>query len=117
MQIEPWCDPGVWSAAILTRKAGGDIAANRSLLALLQPSRGGVLWRTTKASVQHELGIPAQTSEVVRIDLVRHQSLFPACGVLGLGSLDTKWGSAGYSIAVAANRERSAGRFARIPAA
>ena len=53
----------------MTGSMGGAVAARRALLALLQPSRGGYMWRTTKASVQHELGIPKQTTSVVRLDL------------------------------------------------
>ena len=47
----------------------GDRAAQRTLLALLQPSAGGIMWRTAKSSVAHELGIPQQTSSVQRLAL------------------------------------------------
>jgi hypothetical protein len=46
-----------------------DIGARRALLALLQLARGGVMWRTTKSSIEHELSIPKQVTSVVRLDL------------------------------------------------
>ena len=36
------------------------IAARARLLALLKPSLGGLLWRSAKADVAHELGLPPQ---------------------------------------------------------
>lgn len=35
-------------------------AGRARLLAALSPSQGGLMWRTAKADVAHELGLPAQ---------------------------------------------------------
>ena len=69
LQVEPWCDSKTWAAALSDDGAAGAGAARRSLLSLLQPSLGGYLWRTTKASVAHELQIPKQSAHVVKLDL------------------------------------------------
>lgn len=41
------------------------IAARARLLALLKPSLGGLLWRSAKADVAHELGLPPQVQTAV----------------------------------------------------
>jgi hypothetical protein len=40
-------------------------AARARLLALLRPSLGGLLWRSSKADVAHELGLPPQVGGLV----------------------------------------------------
>lgn len=61
----------LWDLAGQGGNGGGDttltaltcvaaLAGRARLLALLKPSEGGLLWRTNKADVAHELGLPPQ---------------------------------------------------------
>jgi SNF2-related domain len=69
MQVQPWCAKAVWTRALARPLEAGDTDARRTLLALLQPAKGGVMWRTAKSSVAQELGIPEQMSSVQRLAL------------------------------------------------
>ena len=69
LQVQPWCDRATWAAALARPLQAGCPAARRALLALLQPARGGLMRRTAKNDVAAELGIPAQTSHVKKLDL------------------------------------------------
>lgn len=69
MQVHPWCDRSLWTRALARPLEAGAPAARRALLSLLQPSKGGIMWRTSKNSVAHELGIPRQVANVQRLAL------------------------------------------------
>ena len=69
MQVQPWCNRSVWTRALARPLEAGAHAARRALLALLQPAKGGIMWRTSKNSVAHELGIPRQVANVQRLTL------------------------------------------------
>lgn len=69
MQVEYWSDRWVWKRVLQNRVEAGNAAAQAVLLALLQPSKGGIMWRTSKNSVASELGIPKQTTVVKRLQL------------------------------------------------
>lgn len=60
VQMEPWQDRPTWDWAIQRPVEAGDRHAQAVLLRLLQPSHGGIMWRTSKNSVAEELGIPKQ---------------------------------------------------------
>ena len=60
VQMEPWSDKRVWQGVIQRPVEAGCQRAEAALLRLLQPSHGGIMWRTSKNSVAAELGIPAQ---------------------------------------------------------
>lgn len=68
-QTEPWVNPSTWRHAVASPLQRGDARARATLLALLQPRRGGLMWRTSKDSVAHELGIPQQRSAVRTLQL------------------------------------------------
>lgn len=67
--MEPWSDSYLWRKAVQAPVEAGDVAARNLLLALLQPAQGGIMWRTAKESVAHELGLPPQVSTVTRLQL------------------------------------------------
>eukprot|EP00892_Ulva_mutabilis_P001424 jgi/Ulvmu1/11282/UM073_0054.1 len=69
LQMEPWSDKKVWERVLQRPVEAGDHAAQAALLRLLQPARGGIMWRTSKESVARELGIPAQEAVVQRLQL------------------------------------------------
>ncbi|KAL3154030.1 hypothetical protein ABBQ32_013581 [Trebouxia sp. C0010 RCD-2024] len=49
-----------WNRMCQRPYEAGSKAGRARLLALLKPSEGGLLWRTNKADVAHELGLPPQ---------------------------------------------------------
>jgi RNase P protein component len=69
MQVDYWSDRGVWKRKLQWPVEAGDAAARAVLLALLQPSKGGFMWRTSKTSVASELSIPPQSTVVQRLQL------------------------------------------------
>lgn len=60
VQVEPWLDNRMWRKYVATPVAQGCHVATDRLLSILQPSSGGIMWRTSKNSVARELGIPEQ---------------------------------------------------------
>lgn len=62
--MEPWCDKRVWERTIQRPVQEGCLHAQDALMRMLQPSRGGIMWRTSKNSVAKELGIPAQVCRI-----------------------------------------------------
>lgn len=64
--MEPWSDKRVWESVVQRPVEAGCPRAQAALLQLLQPSCGGIMWRTSKSSVAKELGIPAQVRSAPR---------------------------------------------------
>ena len=61
--------PATWRRTVAEPLQRGCARARGTLLALLQPRRGGLMWRTSKDAVAHELGIPQQRSTVLALQL------------------------------------------------
>jgi RNase P protein component len=69
VQVEPWDDSGTWRRVIQQRCERGDPQAMATLMQIVNPAQGGIMWRTSKESVSDELGIPRQLSKVECLDL------------------------------------------------
>jgi E3 ubiquitin-protein ligase SHPRH len=73
---QPWAgDARWWRAAIERPLACGNPAGLAALLDVARPARGGVLWRSAKADVLHEMGLPGQQqhSTLLRLSAIeRH---------------------------------------------
>ena len=53
----------------LLRNFDGSCAGRARLLAALRPGGGGLMWRTAKADVADELGLPPQHARLSRLGL------------------------------------------------
>lgn len=60
LKVEPYADRYWWKKVIQQPYEAGSRAARTRLLHLLRPASGGLLWRSAKADVKAELGIPSQ---------------------------------------------------------
>lgn len=73
MQVDPWCSYKLWRQAVVEPFERREPHAARTLIDLMSPSGGGIMWRTTKASVQHEIEVPDQDCAVVELALTAEQ--------------------------------------------
>jgi E3 ubiquitin-protein ligase SHPRH len=69
LQAAPYSNRFWWHKAVQQPYEAGSRAARARLLALLKPSLGGLLWRSAKADVAHELGLPPQHHHLTRLQL------------------------------------------------
>lgn len=60
LKVQPYADKYWWKRVIQQPYETGSRAARARLLQLLRPAAGGLLWRSAKADVKNELGIPPQ---------------------------------------------------------
>ena len=60
LKVQPYADKFWWKKVIQQPYEAGSMAARARLLELLRPAVGGLLWRSAKADVKNELGIPPQ---------------------------------------------------------
>lgn len=89
LKLEPYGYKGWWSRLIqqpLESKEGYKAALSR-LVKLLKPSLGGIMWRSSKADVAHEIRIPKQYVCTTELDFSNIEKHFYArqhqacCGV------------------------------------
>jgi len=60
LKFEPYATKAWWTKCIQKPCEGGSMAGRSQLLTLLRPRSGGILWRSSKADVAHELDLPPQ---------------------------------------------------------
>ena len=72
LNVDPWGVPAHWRRAT----SSGDAGARRCLVAALSPSLGGVLWRSSKAAVAHELVLPPQTAVDTAVTMSAIERMF-----------------------------------------
>ncbi len=64
LRAQPWAEPAVWARLVRAPLEEGLAEGRARLLALLRPAAGGLMWRTAKLDVVHELALPAQHHHV-----------------------------------------------------
>ena len=58
-----------WRVSGLMGTLWGGPAGRQRLMRALRPAQGGLLWRTAKADVAHELGLPGQSARMTHLTL------------------------------------------------
>ncbi|CAG9460083.1 unnamed protein product [Pedinophyceae sp. YPF-701] len=69
LRVQPYDTPFWWRRAIQDGCEAGCRHARERLLALLRPASGGLLWRSSKASVAHELQLPGMQQLLSKLHL------------------------------------------------
>lgn len=67
LKVDPYSERHWWQRCIQRPYEAGSRAARARLLTLLKPSAGGLLWRSAKADVKEELGLPPQHSHLTHL--------------------------------------------------
>ena len=68
LKVEPYASRLWWRKLIQEPYEEGSSAARARLMMLLRPAVGGLLWRSSKADVKEELGIPPQHHHLTNLD-------------------------------------------------
>jgi E3 ubiquitin-protein ligase SHPRH len=120
LKVQPYADKFWWKRVIQQPYEAGSRAARARLLQLLRPAVGGLLWRSAKADVKNELGIPPQHHHLTNLKFSAIERHFYArqhqdCVGAASAALSTQTLSAAQAAARAMLSAATAAKTAREP--